>query len=176
MRGGELLVPLGIAIVMLFSQHNSVIDLRSDLKSQVISKTDTEQRLSVITEELDWYRSVTKDIFGPNFKPGNLRSTTVNLSSYNPLEEQCDDTPLIASDNGLVAPGILALPQHYRKSLGFELGKLVWIPPYGQFIVRDHMHDRKEVGRGDIISFIPEWSKEFGINNIATMYWVEEKI
>jgi hypothetical protein len=98
-------------------------------------------------------------------------STLVTLSSYNPVKEQCDDTPLTESDNRLVAPGILALPKHYRKELGIELGQIVWIPPYGQFIVRDHMNSRKPAGRADIISFIPKWSKEFGKVKDARMYW-----
>jgi hypothetical protein len=133
-----------------------------------------DQEKNDLRNELSWYKEQSKRILGDGFKPGNVMSTTINLSSYNPVEEQCDDTPLVASDNGLVTPGIIALPQDYRKDLGLDFGQIVWIPPYGQFIVRDHMHDRKKSGRGDIISFIPDWSKKFGINNMATMYWFME--
>lgn len=138
-------------------------------KSLTVIRSDNIRSMEI---ELSWYKEQSKRILGESFKPGNLMSTTINLSSYNPLEEQCDSTPLIASDNGLVAPGILALPKHWRRLLNIDFGQIVWIPPYGQFVVRDHMNPRKKDGRGDIISFIPEWSKEFGVDNIATMYWV----
>ena len=170
MRLMEFVYSIMLLVVLLLA-NNHIGNLESKLKTYSIVSIEKEVIIVKISRELTWYKEQSQRILGKNFKLGNLMSTTINLSSYNPVEEQCDSTPLIASDNGLVTPGILALPKHYRLDLGFELGQIVWIPPYGQFIVRDHMHSRKAKGRGDIISFIPEWSKKFGINNIATMYW-----
>lgn len=125
-----------------------------------------------IVAEANWYRKQCRNIFGEDFKPGNLRITTITLSSYNPVEEQCDSDPLIAADNNLIAPGVLAFPKHYRLALGLEFGQIVWAPPYGQFIVRDHMNSRKKTGRVDVVSFIPKWSVEFGIVRDIKLYWV----
>jgi hypothetical protein len=134
------------------------------------SRNSAVSTLRSLEDKVEWYEDITEEMFGFKLQPYMVRSTTVTVTSYNPLEEQCDSTPLIASDNGLVAPGIIALPKHYREELSLNLGDMVWIPPYGQFVIRDHMNSNKPSGRVDIISFIPKWSKRFG-RDVRTMYW-----
>lgn len=135
-----------------------------------IKAEERQQTIRMLDAEMERLHELLREFF-PNFNMRQLRSTTVTASSYNPVEEQCDSTPLIASDNKLVEPGILALPQHYRKELGIRLGQRVVLEGLGVFTVRDHMHNRKPRGRVDIISFIPEWSTAWGKRPLK-MYWI----
>jgi hypothetical protein len=101
-----------------------------------------------------------------------LFSTSVTVTSYNPLEKQCDDSPLIDSNNKLVMPGTIAIPQEYRKKIGIILDQTVMLEGYGLFTVTGHMNDRfKDEPMVDIISFIPKWSKRFGRKYNVKMYW-----
>lgn len=100
-----------------------------------------------------------------------LFSMEVTATSYNPVKEQCDSTPLIDSNNKLVMPGTIALPKKFREKIGIKLGQTVLLDGYGLFTVTGHMNNRfKDAPKVDIISFIPKWSKKFGVNTIK-MYW-----
>lgn len=101
-----------------------------------------------------------------------LFSTTVTVTSYNPLEHQCDDTPLIDSNNKLVMPGTVAMPKAYREKMGISLGQTIVLEGLGAFTVTGHMNARfKEKAKVDVISFIPKWSKRFGIKENVKMFW-----
>jgi 3D (Asp-Asp-Asp) domain-containing protein len=123
-------------------------------------------------EELFEHRELMLSIWGDEFDIGKIKTATVEATSYNPLREQCDADPLIASDNRLVTPGVLAMPKKYRQELGIELGQRVALAGYGMFTVRDHMNSRFHA-RVDIISFIPKWSKHFGIKQNIKLIWVD---
>lgn len=109
----------------------------------------------------------------PNFdKEKLLFSTIVTVTSYNPLEEQCDDSPLIDSNNKLVMPGTVAMPKKYRKKIGIELGQTILLEDLGLFTVTGHMNGRfEDQAKVDVISFIPKWSKEFGVHEGVKMFW-----
>lgn len=101
-----------------------------------------------------------------------LFSTTVTVTSYNPLKEQCDSSPLIDSNNKMVMPGTVAIPQAYRKKIGLELGQTILLEGLGTFTVTGHMNKRfGEDAKIDVISFIPKWSKKFGIHKGVKMFW-----
>lgn len=101
-----------------------------------------------------------------------LYAITVTVTSYNPLEAQCDDTPLIDSNNKLVMPGTVAIPQGFRKKIGIKLGQTILLEDLGLFTVTGHMNDRfEEQPKIDVISFIPKWSKRFGVREDVKMYW-----
>ena len=101
-----------------------------------------------------------------------IYSIPVTLSSYNPTVEQCDADPFINSANMLVAPGQVAIPKLFRLKLGLKLKQFIVVSGYGIFQVVDHMNKRyEEQAKIDIISFIPDWSKEFGIKHDVLIYW-----
>lgn len=166
-----ILVFLMFLVGCLYMSYREIEDYEMILPMKDDRIQSLMDQVEDLKGEVNWYVLHTKDILGPSFRPGNVYSTSVTLSSYNPVKEQCDNTPLISSDNKLVTPGIVALPKHYREDLNISLGQIVVIPPYGQFLVRDHMNNRKPKGRVDIISFIPGWSKKFGKVENVTMYW-----
>ncbi len=133
---------------------------------------ETEARLVDVEAELSCYKDFVFEVWGDSFDASSIQAVEVEVTSYNPVAWQCDDTPLIASDNGLVTPGVLAMPQHFRKRLGIQLGQKVALAGYGTFTVRDHMNSRFD-NRVDIISFIPKWSKKFG-KRTAKLIWVAD--
>lgn len=141
---------------------------------QALEIASLKQRLIKEQAENRRLQKVFMQVYGATYERDTLRETTVIASSYNPLEEQCDKTPLIDSNNKLVMPGTLAIPRHWREELGLPLGTRVVLSGLGSFTITGHMNDRKPEGRVDIISFIPEWSKRFGKQEL-TMSWVTPK-
>ncbi len=162
------------AIYVAVTGYGRLVEKEREAQEMAQMHQDVEAlgaELNDLEGEVDRLRDLLTMIFGEPVPQYALRSTTVIASSYNPVEAQCDADPLIASDNKLVMPGVLALPKHYRLELGLKMGQKVILSGLGPFTVRDHMSSRKPRGRVDIISFIPEWSKKFGKREV-TMYWV----
>ncbi len=153
--------------------HNLVTDplytKLTGIESQYWIERYTNDRLR---ERIAEQEAFIQHVF-PDYNGGELRREEVIATSYNPLKAQTDDDNLISADNKLVEPGIIALPKHYRLELGLKFGQRVVIEGLGVFTVRDHMNSNRPRGRVDIISFIPEWSVEWG-RKPATMYWVAE--
>jgi hypothetical protein len=113
----------------------------------------------------------------PGYTPDDpVFSTTVTATSYTPLKAQWDSTPLSDSPTKLVKPGTVAVPQAYRQRIGMKLGQRVLLEGYGMFTVTGHMNDRfEEQAKVDVISFIPKWSKKFGIQENVKMIWWRHK-
>jgi len=143
--------------------------------TQVKTIPTVELKLNEYTEINDNLKrhSELNSLLMPGFTSDSLLfSTTVTVTSYNPLKEQCDSTPLINSSNKLVMPGQVALPKGMRLKLGIKLHQFVIVGKWGMFEVTDHMNPRyDEENRVDIISFIPKWSKKFGTQRNITLYW-----
>jgi hypothetical protein len=68
-------------------------------------------------------------------------------------------------------PGTIAIPEKFREKIGIKLGQKVLLEGYGIFTITGHMNSRfNEEAKVDIISFIPKWSKRFGVRSVK-MYW-----
>ena len=163
---------MGFTILLMISLHmktGQVEKLRSTLSKVSQENTNLLLDLQDLEAESMVLQDVFHAVFGRDYKPGNLRTTTVRVTNYNPVKKQCDETPLIASDGRKVMPGTVAIPKDYRLKVGIDLGQRITIKGLGAFTVRDHMSRRfGDQARVDIISFIPNWK----INELREINWV----
>lgn len=133
---------------------------------------ETIEHISNLSETVDHYENIIQMLLPGYEQAQPFFSTQVTVTSYNPVEAQCDDTPLINSANQLVAPGQVAISQGFRKRIGLEFGDFIILENFGLFVVTDHMNKRYDgENRIDIISFIPEWSKKFGVKQLKMFWW-----
>lgn len=100
----------------------------------------------------------------------NLRTIKVNVTSYNPVKRQCDNSPLIGANGQMVTPGAIAISRDLERKYGIKFGDKVVIEGYGTFTVADYMNSRFR-NRVDIISFIPKWSDKFGCKQGINLYF-----
>jgi len=167
-------ITLGIIIISVF--------IVSIMDSFFISQLSKESSFTEKELHLDQLYSLIEEnkradkllaIALPGYKKDAVvYSIKVTATSYNPLEKQCDKTPLIDSNNKLVMPGTIAVPKKFREKIGIKLGQIVLLDGFGLFTVTGHMNNRfKDEPKVDIISFIPEWSKKFGVHKKVRMYW-----
>jgi len=66
----------------------------------------------------------------------------VNITSYNPTKEQCDDTPDFTASNVAVRLGIVAVSYDLIKKFHLHFGTYVYIDGYGLFEFQDTMNYR----------------------------------
>lgn len=125
-------------------------------------------------EKIERLNTLWEATFGEPLGESVLMSTTVEASSYNPVESQCDKDPLIAAWGDMVKPGIIAVPQAYRLKVGWARGQVILAEGLGPLIVMDHMSEEfGDTPMIDIISFIPEWSTKWGRRPIR-VWWVSK--
>lgn len=127
------------------------------------------EELTSLKSEHQTMKKLWVNLFGEDFDPKKLRSTTVEVSSYNPLSGQTDDTPFEAAFGNMVKPGIIAVPQAYRIKMGWEPFQVIMIEEIGPMIVADHMNGRYGANV-DIICFIPKWSEMWGRKKLK-VWW-----
>lgn len=163
---------MGIAITWNSIAYNKP-KTTSNIKEKIPPKIKLKlNEYTELEKKLKRYSKINA-LLMPGFNTDSqLFSTTATITSYNPLKEQCDKTPLTNSSEQLVMPGQIALPQQMRKRLGIKLHQHMIIGEWGVFEVTDHMNPRyNNENRVDIISFIPKWSKKFGVHKNIKIYW-----
>ena len=107
-----------------------------------VDHSETIETIASLSETAAHYETILKMIL-PGYEAGQpFFSTPVTVTSYNPVKEQCDSTPLINSANKLVAPGQVAISQGFRKRIGLEIGDIILLGNFGLFVVTDHMNTR----------------------------------
>lgn len=103
-------------------------------------------------------------------KLSEVKALHVTVTSYNPTRKQGWGDGSKTADGNLAKPGVLAVSHDLQQKYGLKMGKKVVLKGYGTFVVGDLMHKRF-TKRVDIISFIPNWSQKFGVQQ-TVIYFV----
>ena len=136
-----------------------VIDRNKQIRQYQVQEQHNLQTLDTLQLELNDLRDTIKDLLN---QIDDMQDTTpeiifkqVRATMYHPVEEQCDDTPLITADGSKIDPynvsnwNWIAVSQHMLKRNGgpFDYGDTVYIfgteHKDGMYIIKDCMHKRK---------------------------------
>ena len=136
-----------------------VIDRNKQIRQYQIQEKQQLEFLDTLQLELDDLRDTIKDLLN---QIDDMQDTTpeiifkqVRATMYHPVEEQCDDTPLITADGSKIDPykvsdwNWIAVSQHMLTRNGGPLnyGDTVYVfgtkHKDGMYIVKDCMNKRK---------------------------------
>ena len=143
-----------LTVLLLF-----VLEKNKQIRQYKIQEQHNLQVLDTLQLELNDLRDTIKDLLN---QIDNMQDTTpeiifkqVRATMYHPVEEQCDDTPLITADGSKIDPykvsdwNWIAVSQHMLTRNGGPLnyGDTVYVfgtkHKDGMYIVKDCMHKRK---------------------------------
>jgi len=138
----------------------------------LVNATDRihERSLEVkyLKQQVELHKKFETRMMGMECK--DLRSVKVTVTSFNPVKRQTDNEPLIGASGELVTPGIVAISRDLTKKYNIKLGDKVVIEGMGVFTVSDYTAHRFKK-RVDVLSLIPDFSKEFGIKRGINLYF-----
>ena len=136
-----------------------VLDRNKQIRQYKVQEQHNLQTLDTLQLELNDLRDTIKDLLN---QIDDMQDTTpeiifkqVKATMYHPVEEQCDDTPLITADGSKIDPynvsdwNWIAVSQHMLKRNGgpFDYGDTVYIfgteHKDGIYIIKDCMNKRK---------------------------------
>ena len=124
------------------------------------------QRIEGLEEQLERQsianRTLNKAVFNRAEGMDDLLAVRVQVTSYNPVKSKGWGNGLTTADGNLAKPGGIAVSHDLKKKYNLKYGSKVILKDYGVFTVTDLMNKRFK-NRVDIISFIPQWSKAFGV-------------
>jgi len=143
-----------LTILLLF-----VLEKNKQIRQYKVQEQHNLHVLDTLQLELNDLRDTIKDLLN---QIDDMQDTTpeiifkqVKATMYHPVEEQCDDTPLITADGSKINPyevsnwNWIAVSQHMLKRNGGPLnyGDTVYVfgtkHKDGMYIVKDCMHKRK---------------------------------
>ena len=143
-----------LTILLLF-----VLEKNKQIRQYKVQEQHNLHVLDTLQLELNDLRDTIKDLLN---QIDDMQDTTpeiifkqVKATMYHPVEEQCDDTPLITADGSKINPyevsnwNWIAVSQHMLKRNGGPLnyGDTVYVfgtkHKDGMYIVKDCMHRRK---------------------------------
>ena len=109
---------------------------------------------------IDLYSNASEPFFVPaTYDP---IAVLVEITAYNPVMGQTDETPFIMASGKAVYQGAVALSRDLERDLGLKFGDTIEIDGFGQFMFEDRMN-RRWKRRVDILLFCPEKAQKFGI-------------
>lgn len=157
-------VTLAIALSLVGSYRSSQAKIH-DLQDELAEKQKV----------VEYHRAMTAQMaelaFGDKgAKMSQVSALKVTVTSYNPTRQQGWGDGMTTADGNAVKPGVLAVSHDLRKKYGLKFGMKVVLKGYGTFVVGDLMHKRF-TRRVDIISFIPNFSRQFGVKS-STLYYI----
>ena len=143
-----------LTILLLF-----VLEKNKQIRQYKVQEQHNLHVLDTLQLELNDLRDTIKDLLN---QIDDMQDTTpeiifkqVKATMYHPVEEQCDDTPLITADGSKINPyevsnwNWIAVSQHMLKRNGgpLDYGDTVYVfgtkHKDGMYIVKDCMHRRK---------------------------------
>ena len=143
-----------LTILLLF-----VLEKNKQIRQYKVQEQHNLHVLDTLQLELNDLRDTIKDLLN---QIDDMQDTTpeiifkqVKATMYHPVEEQCDDTPLITADGSKINPyevsnwNWIAVSQHMLKRNGgpLDYGDTVYVSGTkhkdGMYIVKDCMHRRK---------------------------------
>lgn len=86
----------------------------------------------------------------------------VDVTAYNPLIKQTDDTPLINASNELVRLGTCALSKDLENEFNLSFGDTIILKGIGSFVFKDRMNSRWK-RRVDVFMWDKDKAIQFGI-------------
>ena len=132
-----------------------VLDRNKQIRQYQIQEQKQLEFLDTLQIELDSLKEEIKELLEQMDSMPSVIFEQVKATMYHPVEEQCDDTPLITADGSKIDPyrvsnwNWIAVSQHMLKRNGGPLnyGDTVYIfgtkHKDGMYIVKDCMHRRK---------------------------------
>ena len=132
-----------------------VIEKNKQIRQYKIQEQHQLQLLDTLQLELDGLRDEIKELLEQMDSMPEIIFQQVRATMYHPVEEQCDDTPLITADGSKIDPykvsnwNWIAVSQHMLTRNGGPLnyGDTVYIfgteHKDGMYIVKDCMNKRK---------------------------------
>jgi uncharacterized protein YxeA len=165
----KIMIPFLVMLVtfIILSQYTIIKDNQIYIKKQKEYITKLQKDLKETTQQLKNAEELIESFHLQSFN--KKKFITVTVSSYNPVPKQGWGSGLVGYNGKLVTPGIIAVSHDLRKKYGLKMGKRIILGRYGPFIVGDLMNKRFSK-RVDIISFIPAWSRKFGIQTAKLYY------
>ena len=132
-----------------------VLDRNKQIRQYQIQEQKQLEFLDTLQIELDSLKEEIKELLEQMDSMPDVIFEQVKATMYHPVEEQCDDTPLITADGSKINPyevsnwNWIAVSQHMLTRNGGPLnyGDTVYIfgtkHKDGMYIVKDCMHRRK---------------------------------
>ena len=132
-----------------------VLDRNKQIRQYQIQEQKQLEFLDTLQIELDSLKEEIKELLEQMDSMPDVIFEQVKATMYNPVEEQCDDTPLITADGSKIDPynvsnwNWIAVSQHMLTRNGGPLnyGDTVYIfgtkHKDGMYVVKDCMHKRK---------------------------------
>ena len=132
-----------------------VLDRNKQIRQYQIQEQKQLEFLDTLQIELDSLKEEIKELLEQMDSMPDVIFEQVKATMYHPVEEQCDDTPLITADGSKIDPynvsnwNWIAVSQHMLTRNGGPLnyGDTVYIfgtkHKDGMYIVKDCMHKRK---------------------------------
>ena len=132
-----------------------VLDRNKQIRQYQIQEQKQLEFLDTLQIELDSLKEEIKELLQQMDSMPDVIFEQVKATMYHPVEEQCDDTPLITADGSKINPykvsnwNWIAVSQHMLTRNGGPLnyGDTVYIfgtkHKDGMYVVKDCMHKRK---------------------------------
>ena len=132
-----------------------VLDRNKQIRQYQIQEQKQLEFLDTLQIELDSLKEEIKELLEQMDSMPDVIFEQVKATMYHPVEEQCDDTPLITADGSKIDPynvsnwNWIAVSQHMLTRNGGPLnyGDTVYIfgtkHKDGMYVVKDCMHKRK---------------------------------
>jgi len=132
-----------------------ILEKNKEIRQYKIQEQKQLEFLDTLQIELDSLKEEIKELLEQMDSMPSVIFEQVKATMYHPVEEQCDDTPLITADGSKIDPyrvsnwNWIAVSQHMLKRNGGPLnyGDTVYIfgtkHKDGAYIIKDCMHRRK---------------------------------
>ena len=134
-----------------------VLDRNKQIRQYQIQEQKQLEFLDTLQIELDSLKEEIKELLEQMDSMPDVIFEQVKATMYHPVEEQCDDTPLITADGSKIDPynvsdwNWIAVSQHMLTRNGGPLnyGDTVYVfgtkHKDGMYIIKDCMHKRKTI-------------------------------
>ena len=141
---------IGFTILLLF-----VLNQNKEIKKLHQKEKEYHEALDFLDDMIDSLNLEIKDLLKDLDSVPEIMFQQVKATMYHPVEEQCDDTPLITADGSKIDPykvsewNWIAVSQHMLTRNGGPLnyGDTVYVfgtkHKDGMYVVKDCMHKRK---------------------------------
>ena len=132
-----------------------VLDRNKQIRQYQIQEQKQLEFLDTLQIELDSLKEEIKELLEQMDSMPDVIFEQVRATMYHPVEEQCDDTPLITADGSRIDPykvsdwNWIAVSQHMLKRNGgpLDYGDTVYVfgtkHKDGMYIIKDCMNKRK---------------------------------
>ena len=162
-----------------------VLDRNKQIRQYQIQEQKQLEFLDTLQIELDSLKEEIKELLEQMDSMPDVIFEQVKATMYHPVEEQCDDTPLITADGSKIDPynvsnwNWIAVSQHMLTRNGGPLnyGDTVYIfgtkHKDGMYVVKDCMHKRKT----NQIDFLESLgTPQYRYNNVVLARFPQENL